>query len=272
MARDLSCIKAHLLEKHPVSPSRGWAVKNLHYSYLPASESRDLLISSMNWPASNFQSLDFVIPHQKGWIRWSAITRITSSLQTSVAVYTVLLSSLRDALDACRAQGVALPRTTCCLSPFLQCHHTGMAQAGSPGCPCLHWPFSVVVWRGLPTHSWFLKQETSCSVFTRNILSGGTSIRTSEPHEKKILKQKPGSFLNLLKENWRNCTFKRQSTEELNHLNSLPTAIALPEGTFCYMQQLLEKKQIMQLSGTASPVWCVLILGNIFRSYRNPGI
>lgn len=89
MSRDLSCIKAHLLEKYPISPSRGWGIKNLLYSYLSASKSRDLLISSMNWSASNFQPLDFVISHWKGWKRWSPITRITSSLQTCVAVYGV---------------------------------------------------------------------------------------------------------------------------------------------------------------------------------------
>lgn len=61
--------------------------------------------------------------------------------------------------------------------------------------------------------------------------------------------------------------FAKQSTEYLNHLNFFPTAIALPEGPFCY---ILEKTVIIQLSMTGSPIWCVLILANVFRSYRNP--
>lgn len=52
---------------------------------------------------------------------------------------------------------------------------------------------------------------TSCSVFTRIIMSGGTLIRTADPHEKKMLKHKLGSFLDILKENWRNCTFYKTS-------------------------------------------------------------
>lgn len=143
-----------------------------------------------------------------------------------------LIPSLRDASDACRAQGIASLWTTCCQSPW---HRT---LAGSSGCPCLHWPFSVVVWRELPTHSWFLKQGNSCSVFTRNILSGGTLIRTSDRHEKKILQHKRTVFCTSSRKAEEIAPFTKQSTEDLNHLSSFPTAIALPEGTFCYMQQL----------------------------------
>lgn len=149
----------------------------------------------MNWPASNFQPLIFFTLHQKGWIRWSPTTRITSSLQTCVAIYTLPASFSQGCPGHCTIMDhlLSVPmaqspgRVTCMLLPplALQC------------CCGEDCPLTLGFWsRELLVQ---FSQETSWVE--------GWSIRTSDPHKKKILKHKLESFFDLLKVNWRNCTF-----------------------------------------------------------------
>lgn len=113
-----SCIKARISEKYPISPSRSWAIKICTtVTFLLQKVGTSLF---QVWIAL-FQWLVSVTPHQKGWIHWSLNTRITSSLQTSVAIYTVPASFSQGCFGCMQSPGHRTTMDRMLSVPMAQC-------------------------------------------------------------------------------------------------------------------------------------------------------
>lgn len=118
------------------------------------------------------------------------------------------------AVAACRAQGIAPPWITWCLSPFLQCHHTDMA-----GCPGrgtwmpLSWLTLQHCWMGgnCPAHCWLSEIGNFSFSFHEKHHEQRDIGKNIWPPQKENFKTQTRKFPGSSKGNQRNCTHMNDS-------------------------------------------------------------